>query len=160
MDKFYHVKGDKKQYTLLAVKYRYAVAKKYIGLSTTDQATPEIAFALVTSPGNSLELYIDARVENHSNQSTHPSFNGFFRSNPAHNYHKGEMSYLGTNIHEASSNPFMFMEAVLMNNISTLPVCPTMSFLELQMISSAMMYLLRIVRRTTRGSKMAPARSI
>lgn len=53
-----------------------------------DQETMEVAFAMVTSPRNSLQLYTDARVENPSHQRLHPSFNGLFPSN--HVPHEGE----------------------------------------------------------------------
>lgn len=59
-----------------------------------DQEILEIAFLVVTPPSNSLELYIDIRVENPLQQSVNLSFSGFFLCNPVHNYYEGGTTYL------------------------------------------------------------------
>lgn len=43
---------------------RYPIPEEYIAVLITDQGMMEIAFAVVASPRYSLELYIDANVEN------------------------------------------------------------------------------------------------
>lgn len=54
-------------------------------LPITNQETLEIAFL-----DNSLELYIEVRVENLPHQNVHISFSGFFPSNSKYNYNKAE----------------------------------------------------------------------
>lgn len=107
--------------TYLAVSCGYPVTKEYIKLlitlSITDEKTLEIAFVVVTSSRNSLEIYINTTVENPPHQSAHPLFNWFFSSNLECKYHKQETSYLGTNICEAGQTPSYIVELVLMNNV-------------------------------------------
>lgn len=57
IDKIYHMTGYRKEYERLEVTCRYPVKKEYIALPITDQETLDIAFAVVTPPGNSLESY-------------------------------------------------------------------------------------------------------
>lgn len=63
---------------------------------------------MVTPPGNILELYINAIVENPPHQSADPSFNGFLPSNLVENYDEGGTSYLGIDIREAEPDPFTY----------------------------------------------------
>lgn len=64
IDKLYHVTRYKRQYERLEVTCRYPVRKEDITLPITDQETLDIAFAVVTPSGNSLELYIESRTDN------------------------------------------------------------------------------------------------
>lgn len=57
-----HMTGYKKEYERLEVTCRYLYRKEYIAPPINDQETLDIAFAVVTSPGNSLELYIHSRT--------------------------------------------------------------------------------------------------
>lgn len=58
----------------MVVNYRYPFLKEYIVLLITDVEMLDIAFTVVTLPGNNLELFIDARVENPSYLSSHSAF--------------------------------------------------------------------------------------
>lgn len=49
---------------VLTVTCSYPVPKEYLALPITDEEMMEIAFAVVTPPRYSLEIYIDASVEN------------------------------------------------------------------------------------------------
>lgn len=55
--------GYRKEYERLEVICRYPVRKEYIALPITDQETLDIAFAVVKPLVNSLELYIDSRMD-------------------------------------------------------------------------------------------------
>lgn len=75
------------------------MTKEYIASPVTDQETRKITFVVVILPGDRLELYIDAKVENAPNRSGHPSFSGFFPSNLAYITTKAECTICG-HIHE------------------------------------------------------------
>lgn len=79
LGRMYHVTGYEKQSTRLVVTSRYPVANEYIMLSITVEKTMEIAFAIVTPLGNSLEVYIDPVVESPPHYCVGSSFSGLNR---------------------------------------------------------------------------------
>lgn len=82
MDELYHVTRYRREYERLEVTCRYPVRKEYIALPITDQETLDIAFAVVTPPGNSLELYIDSRTGDTTCHEAQPSGHALFPSIP------------------------------------------------------------------------------
>lgn len=74
MDKLYFVTGYDKQYTCLAVIYRYPILKQYRMLPITDQGTIKIA-SVVVAPRESLKLCMATNAENLPHRSPLPSNN-------------------------------------------------------------------------------------
>lgn len=73
LTKLYQVTEYEKQYTRFAVTCRYQVAKEYITPHISNQEILEIAFVVVSPPGNSLELYIYLIATNPPHHGVHPS---------------------------------------------------------------------------------------
>lgn len=72
MEKLYQITGYDIHNTYLTVTARYPISKEYIALPLTDQEIMEIAFVVVTSPDNSVEIYIDGSILNSSRLSPAP----------------------------------------------------------------------------------------
>lgn len=114
----------------------------------------DIAFTVVTLPGDNLELFIDARVENPSYLSSHSAFRDSSYSTQRLIYHEGlcERQILV----KQTQTLLLSWEEVSMTSTSMHHVVTMTSYPRLQMIELEMMFLLRILRWATK----TPIRSI
>lgn len=103
------------------------VSKENITLSITNQETTEIVLVVIKPPGNSLELYIGATIENPQPLGSNQPFNdhfiegmvalhgiesGHFASNLIYIYHKAGTSYPKIDTtNDARPNPFFCRES-------------------------------------------------
>lgn len=94
-------------------------------IANTRQETLEIAFAVVTPPGNSLKLYINARVENSPHQRSHPSFSGFFLFDLESNYNWDERHVRRLILVRRAQTSSYISKALLTNGILLHPISPT-----------------------------------
>lgn len=106
MNKLYQVTGYEREYTRVAVTYRYPSKRVHRVVDNRSREGRD-AFALTSPPRNSLTLYIIVNVVNPAHQGA-PPFCGFITSNLASNYHEGRTSYTEIDTHEASPYSFFY----------------------------------------------------
>lgn len=83
---------------------RYQIPKDYLALSITNQETFEIAFAVVTPPTYSMEVYIGATVENPPLISEWPTY-------IPSKYYLGKTSYMDAPPHDEGRDQLFHMDA-------------------------------------------------